>query len=425
MKVLRNAVLLVPALLLAACESEADSVLNSDENVSLCAEKVSPILQEDVDNGIRSGFVATIATGDGVLCQSAVGMADPYQGVSMAEDTRFRIASMTKPIISVAAMQLVERGVIRLGDPVSRFIPSFGGPQVAVRQNKNGDGGYETRPAAREITIHDLLRHMTGVGYAFAGETDLDKDYLSINLLAEDLTLPEIVDDLAALPLYEDPGTQWRYSYATDILGRVVEVASGQTLEEYLTENIFTPLGMTDTAFFMDEDDFERLAIVSEFNDAGVLVRSEGNALGVNVNDKPFGVMSGGAGLLSSAHDYARFSMMLLNDGQLDGARVLSPATVRLMMSDHMPFEARPDNWKADGHSFGLGGIVVLEPGYTGNVSAEGEWGWGGYWDTWFVVNKRDDIAVVLLAQAQPNQYLKPSRARDRIKAIAYSELTK
>lgn len=388
---------------------------------SVCSEQIAPLLQAEVDDGLRAGFVAAIVNSDGIQCEVAAGYADIETRAPLKTDARFRIASMTKPVVTVAAMQLVERGVIGPNDPVEQFIPSFANPVVALDGDKDGDGNYRTRPAARSVTIHDLMTHRAGVGYVFSSQSDLDREYREVSGLGEAGVLSDVVDALGALPLYEDPGTNWRYSYSTDILGRVIEVASGQDLETFLTENIFVPLGMSDTAFFLDEADFERLASVSVFNEDGELERLASEDLGVNVNERPIGIMSGGSALLSTTQDYGRFMAMMLNEGTFDGARILSPSTVRLMMRDHTPLDQRPDDWKRLGMTFGLGGLVILEPGYTGGVASEGEWGWSGYWDTWFIINPQDDVGVVLMAQTQPNGFRKPSRMRNLVKAVAYS----
>ena len=172
--------------------------------------------------------------------------------------------------------------------------------RVATEQNRNEDGSFATRPAAREITVHDLLTHMSGIGYVFSSATDLDKAYLEANLLLTEGTLEDRINIIAGLPLYNDPGKVWSYSFSTDVLGRVIEAASGMSLEAYLKENIFDPLGMDRTEFFLDESDFEGLATVVEFNEAGEMTRAAGNALSTGVNDEAFGIMSGGAGLVSS-----------------------------------------------------------------------------------------------------------------------------
>ncbi|WP_428409259.1 serine hydrolase domain-containing protein [Hyphococcus sp.] len=388
-------------------------------------ERIDAVLQAEIDDGNRAGYVAAVVTKEGVAYKKAFGKADPFNDKPMTTDTRFRIASMTKPVISVAVMQLVDRGLVALSDPVERFIPAYANPQVAVSKNRQKDGSFETRPAKRSITIHDLLTHTAGIGYVFSMESDLDKAYLEANLLLTEGDLGERIDQIAALPLLTEPGEKWEYSYSIDVLGRIIEVVSGMELEAYLQENVFAPLRMTETEFFLNEEDFDGLAVVVEFNEQGEMIRSVGNALSSNVNDEAFGIASGGAGLVSNVDDYARFMRMLLNGGELDGARILSPATVKLMMSDHTPMEARPEPWQKTGTTFGLGGYVVLEPGYSGNVGAEGDWGWAGYWDTHFFVNAEQNIGAILLAQTQPNPYIKPSRARDLVKGVAYGAVKK
>ncbi len=405
------------ALTLAACMAKEAPVSDAAEVDVSHLERIESVLQEEVDDGVRAGFVALVATKNGVAYQTAVGMADPYNDIPMAANTRFLIASMTKPIVTAAMMQLVDRGEVALNDPASLYIPSFANVAVAVSHSANEEGEFETRPPSRAITIHDLLTHMSGLGYVFDSETDLGKAYLAADLYGKGESLAERIEKLTTLPLYEDPGTKWRYSFSTDVVGRIIEIASGMNLEQYLKTNMFTPLGMNDTEFFLDETDFERLAAVNAFDENGRMVRAEG------VGDEGFGVMSGGGGLISTAPDYARFMIMLLNDGTLDGARILSPASVKLMMSEHTPFEALPDNWKRDGITFGLGGAIIQTPGYFGRAVAEGEWGWSGLWDTSFFITPKLGVAEVLLAQTVPGPHTPPSRARDRVRAITYGAL--
>ncbi|MAW79417.1 MAG: hypothetical protein CMI63_04215 [Parvularcula sp.] len=411
------------AMFVAALPGESWARDRSSHISKEALEQIETVLEREVDEGVRAGFVAAIVTREGVIYEEAVGMADPFNDAPMTTDTRFRIASMTKPVISVAVMQLVDRGLIALSDPVERFIPAYANPQVAVSKTRQEDGSFETRPAKRSITIHDLLTHTAGIGYVFSMQSDLDKAYLEANLLLTEGDLSDRIDRIAELPLLTEPGEVWSYSYSIDVLGRIIEVASGMELEAYLTENLFEPLGMDDTEFFLSEEDFDGLAVVVEFNEEGEMIRSEGNALSSNVNDEAFGIASGGAGLVSTVDDYGRFMRMLLNDGALDGARILSSATVDLMMEDHVPMEARPEPWKTTGMSFGLGGYVIVEPGYMGNVAAEGDWGWAGYWDTHFFVNRAENIGAILLAQTQPNPHIKPSRARDLVKGVAYGAM--
>jgi len=237
--------------------------------------------------------------------------------------------------------------------------------------------------------------------------------------------LEERIDLIASLPLYVDPGVTWIYSYATDVLGRVIEVASGNDLETYLRQTFFDPLGMNDTAFLLDQDDFNRVATVYGFDETGGLIPADTSALGADVNSTPFGIMSGGGGLISNAPDYGRFCQMLLNGGAFEGGRVLSEASVRLLMTNALPEAARTEEWRRTGLSFTLGGLIVLEPGYTGRVATEGGWGWGGYWDTYFVINRKDDVGVIVMTQTQPGPLNPTSRANDIVRAVAYATAKK
>ncbi len=383
-------------------------------------EAIKPILDLEVEKGARAGFVAGVATRDGVVFTAAAGMADRENAIAMTAATRFRIASMTKPIVTAAMMQLVDRGIVALNDPVSLYIPSFADARVATSMEPGKNGAFATRAPSRPITIHDLLTHTAGLGYVFDRATTLDRRYVEANLLLTEGTLGERIDKIARLPLYSDPGKEFRYSYSIDVAAYLIEKATGEPLESWLRKNFFDPLKMTDTAFFVDKTDFERLAVVYEFDNNGKLFRAGENALASGLNDDGFGVLSGGAGLISSVNDYLRFCRMMLNGGELDGARILSPAAVRQMMSDNLQPGAAARLWESNSATFGLGGSVVTSPGRTGTIAAPGEWSWAGYWDTWFVVNPEDGVAVVLLSQTQPGASTPPSRARNLVKAIAY-----
>ena len=408
---------------LSTSTPKTSSIAAQDDQLRFAS--IDKALQEEVDNNIRAGFVARIVTSQGPVYETAIGMADRENGLAMASDTRFRIASMTKPIVSAAIMRLVDDGKVRLNDPVSKFIPAFANARVATSTKKRADGTYATRPANKDITVHHLLTHTAGLGYFLLFESDLDKDYLAVNPFFTSGTLEERIDLIASLPLYVDPGVTWIYSYATDVLGRVIEVASGNDLETYLRQTFFDPLGMNDTAFLLDQDDFNRVATVYGFDETGGLIPADTSALGADVNSTPFGIMSGGGGLISNAPDYGRFCQMLLSGGAFEGGRVLSEASVRLLMTNALPEAARTEEWRRTGLSFTLGGLIVLEPGYTGRVATEGGWGWGGYWDTYFVINRKDDVGVIVMTQTQPGPLNPTSRANDIVRAVAYAAAKK
>lgn len=383
-------------------------------------EAVAAALQDEVDRGVRAGFVAGIVTRDGETYATAIGMADIENGAPMRVDTRFRIASMTKPIVTAAMMQLADRGVVKLSDPVARYVPAFANARVATSEEPDETGAIPTRPPARAITIRDLLNHTAGIGYVFDSASALDRMYLEANLFETEGSLAERIEGIARIPLYADPGTEWRYSYATDVAGLVIEAASGLPLETYLKRNIFEPLGMRDTEFFYDATDLDRAAALHGFAEDGALRKLQDDAPGGQYNKGGYGVISGGAGLISTVRDYLRFCEMMLREGELDGKRVLSRASVRQMMSDILPPEATARLWERDYASFALGGTVVTNPGAAGGVAALGEWSWTGLWDTWFVINPVDGVAVVLLAQTQPGPHVPPSQARAIVKQIAY-----
>lgn len=385
--------------------------------------RLEAVLQEEVDAGLRAGFVAAVGHNGREVYSVAVGLADIEEEIAMAQTTRFRIASMTKPVVSFALMQLVEEGKVLLTDPVSRYIPSFAQMRVATSTAAGPNGSIPTEPLNRAITVHDLMTHMSGIGYLFDFESDLGKLYLRNSLYNLDGDLAARIDALTALPLYDQPGKKWIYSYSTDVVGRIIEVASGKSLEDYLKGRVFAPLGMNDTEFFFDESDFDRLAVVYAFGVEGEMVKAQAGGALPSPNEKGHGWHSGGGGLVSTARDYLRFAMMLTQGGELDGVRLASPATVRLMLENHTPAEAMFEPWRSQNIGFGLGGSVIVSPGLTGNVAAPGQWGWGGYYDTTFFISPADNLAVVLMAQREPGPTAPPSRASDLARSIAYGAL--
>ncbi|MBB5518310.1 serine hydrolase domain-containing protein [Amphiplicatus metriothermophilus] len=418
------------AIALTACAGETPAPESAAASVDQARgisqdrlARIEAVLQDEVDAGKRAGFVAVVAHRGKIVYETAVGLADRENAVPMSQATRFRIASMTKPLVTAALMQLVEDGEVLLSDPVSRYIPAFAEARVALSHERDENGEIPTEPLKRPITVHHVLTHMGGIGYLFDYETDLGRLYLDNNLYFMEGDLAARVARLAELPLYEQPGEVWRYSYGTDIAGRIVEVASGQTLEAFMRARLFEPLGMSDTEFFLDESDLDRLAVVYAFDEEGRLVPSKGGDFAPDPNAGGFGWASGGAGLVATARDYMRFCLMLLNGGELDGARVLSPATVRLMLEPHAPVEATFDEWRRSNTTFALGGYIIRSPGLTGSTDAPGQWGWGGYYDTSFFISPADDLAVAVMAQREPGPRDPGSRAGELVKAIAFGAL--
>ena len=389
------------------------------EQVGVSKEKLGRIhdaLQESIADGKLAGTVVLVARKGKLIYADAAGFQDKDEGKPMALDSIFRIYSMTKPVVSVAAMMLVEDGKIELTDPVSKFFPAFKGQQVSVAR---ADGEfarmtYTTVPADREIIVQDLLRHTAGLAY---GEITLNapvKDaYTKAGLYlpgvrdydARDLTPAEEVERLAKAPLAHQPGTVWEYSLAVDLLGRVVEAASGKRLADFLAQRLFEPLKMQDTGFWVPSAKMDRVAqpLAVDF--------ASGQPIKViDVSKEPKND-SGGAGGVSTAADYLRFAQMLLNGGQLDGTRVLSRTTVALMTSDHLgtriaaPVTPSELLLGTPGYTFGLGFAVRQGAGVAGVPGSAGEFMWAGYAGTYFWVDPKEELVAVYMSQA-------PSTAR-------------
>ena len=349
--------------------------------------------EADVARGDITGFVIGIGhEGEPVFTRS-VG-ARTVSGVPMRDDTLFRIASMTKPVTAVAILTLLERGLLGLDDPVSDYIPEIGTMQV-----RQPDGTL--RPPSRPIRIVDLFTHTAGIGYRFDEASELGRLYREAAPYQNARSLEEAVSIIAGLPLYFDPGERFFYSYGIDILGRIVEVVSGEPFGAYLERFVFEPLGMDDTGFFVTAPDEDRLAEVVMPGPGGHLVRQPGDVFGNPLDPSVW--PSGGAGLISTAHDYLRFAMMLDRGGTLDGVQILSPASVALMTANHLPekIRTRLDGTPLSGIGLGLAVAVVEDIGKTGKLGAPGDFTWGGYYDTQFFVSPRYDVAAVLMVQRE------------------------
>jgi CubicO group peptidase (beta-lactamase class C family) len=363
------------------------------EDVGLSGEALTRLalaLQERIARGHVPGAVALVARHGKVAFHQAFGARDPATGAPMQTDAIFRIYSMTKVIVSVATMMLWEQGRLLLSDPISSYLPEFGAPKVGVMQ----DGVMHLVPAERPITVQDLLRHTSGLTYEFRGATKVHQAYLEAQVARLRQTNAEQVATLASLPLLHQPGTRWEYSRSTDVLGRLVEVVSGQTLGAFLAEHILTPLGMADAGFSVPEADHDRVAEpFSRDPESG----AEVPLLDVK---RPAIFESGGGGMVSTAMDYMRFQQMLLNGGRLDGTRLLGRKTVELMTSDHLgEVEGAPD-LLAPGHGFGLGFAVRLVAGMAPFPGSVGTFHWGGAAGTTFWVDPAERLTAVLMIQA-------------------------
>jgi CubicO group peptidase (beta-lactamase class C family) len=345
--------------------------------------------------GARPGYAAIVARGTAIAHVSEAGAIDIGTGEAFTVDSPVRIASMTKPVTAVATMMLVEDGRIALDDPVSNYIPEFADLRVAASPVADAAGVFETRAPETQMTVHHLLTHTAGLGYIFDGQTDLGRLYIENSLYSGEGDLEARMQQLAALPLYTDPGQRWIYSYSNDVLGRVIEVASGMPFEDFMETEIFEPLGMTSTGFFFEDVDFSEAAM------SPLYVHSEDGSL----VEYPESFMpdwpSGGGGLVSTASDYIRFAMMLANEGALGDVRILQPETVALMMQPHTTEAQLGDGWEA--RTYGYGGYVALAPEDGEEASGlPGDFGWGGFFDTVFFVSPATGVSAVALTQIQP-----------------------
>lgn len=375
-------------------------------DVGLCpvrARRLLDALQTDIDRGRLPGAVALVARRGKVALFEHLGRQDPVRGTRMARDSLFRIYSMTKPIVSVAVMMLMEQGRLLLSDPVATHIPAFADLQVAVES-----GGVRTLVAPeRPPTVQDLLRHTAGFTYEFLGVAGVQRQYAELRLNSRERSNAEFCEALAGVPLMFHPGRCWEYSRATDVLGHLVECVTGESLGLWLREHLFEPLGLHDTGFTVPPAHLDRMAEpFARDPDGGV-------AMAVTDFRHPGRMEGGGGGLVSTARDYARFLQFMLNQGALDGVRLLSPRTVAYMTADHLgDIPVAPGASAAllpPGHGFGLGFAVRRAAGLAPTPGNPGMYYWGGIAGTTFFVDPVEELFAILMIQA-PNQreYYRP-----------------
>ncbi|MBC7955925.1 MAG: beta-lactamase family protein [Cytophagales bacterium] len=363
--------------------------------------RLTSSLSEQIDKKRLPGVVAMVVRRGKLAYFEALGQRDPVSGDAMRPDSIFRIYSMTKPVVSVAAMMLFDEGRLFLSDPVAKYLPEFTDTPVGVVRD---DGVIEHVPAARAMTVQDLLRHTSGLTYEILAEAPIRKLYARAKIYRRDWSNEEFSQALATLPLMYQPGTVWDYSRATDVLGRVVEVVSGQPLRDFFQQRIFAPLGMVDTGFHVPASQHHRLAEpFAKDPDSGADVR-------VLEVCEPVAMDMGGGGLVSTTADYARFCQMLLGGGALDGHRLLSRKTVELMTSDHLGDRPSMNDLLPPGHGFGLGFAVRLQTGVAPVAGSTGLYFWGGMAGTTFFVDPKEELYAVMMVQA-PGQ-------RDEVRAL-------
>ena len=381
--------------------------------------RIDAYLKNEVETSKIAGAIVMIQRNGETAYFNSLGVRDPSTKEPMTPDTIFRIYSMSKPITTVAAMMLVEEGKLLLDAPVSKYIPSFANLKVGVETKGEAGTTLELVPAKRQITIQDLMRHTSGLTYGFFGEGMVKKSYVDAKLFDGDFDNAEFAERIAKLPLAYQPGTTWDYSHSTDILGRVVEVISGKSLYQFEKERLLDPMGMKDTSFYVTDPVKKSLVAEPLPND---------KKIGTSDMFDPRNPMKwepGGQGMLSTIGDYARFTQMLLNGGNLDGKRYLSPKTIAYMGSNHIGpgtgVVPGPYYLPGPGYGFGLGFAVRTEPGASALEGSVGEMNWGGAGGTYFWIDPKENMFVVFMAQA-PSQRM---RVRSALKNMVYGALDK
>jgi len=399
-------------LLLATAGFAADLPTAAPADVGVGRlDRITTLFKADTDAKRLPGVVVMIARNGKVVYNEAFGVRDPATGAPMQKDSIFRMYSMTKPVTGVAVLMLMEEGKLRLGDPVSKYLPALKSPKVMTeRVDGQGRRVASTVPANREITIQDLMRHTSGITYgagSSAAEQAMTKAGIGIQLgaagekpLSARLTDQQVVEEIGKLPLMFQPGTSWEYGRSIDVLLALVEVVSGQRGDVFMDERIFKPLGMTDTFFNVPKDKLDRMAQPGPDPD------TKETAQLTDVT-QPRSFLGGGEGLLSTAPDYMRFALMLANGGEGNGVRLLSRKTVELMASDHLgpALSQGPNFAPGPGYGFGLTVAVRTQPGMSAYPGSVGEYNWGGAAGTAFWIDPEEKLVPIMLIQA-PGQRL-------------------
>jgi CubicO group peptidase (beta-lactamase class C family) len=380
-------------------------------------KRLDAAVQAAVDEKKMAGGIVYLARDGEVAYLSTYGNRDTEAGQPMTTDTIFRLASMSKAVTSVAVMMLYEEGRFMLNDPIEKFIPAFKDPVVAVAPPPGSLASvkFVTVPAKRSITIRHLLSHQAGLTYGdgFAAAEYEKAKCTGWYLADREETIGAFVDRLAKLPLHGQPGESWDYGYATDVLGRFVEVVSGMPLDRFIEERICRPLGMKDTSFFLPPEKAERFASVYGAS-GGKLTRIETNENTAYLKG-PRACFGGGAGLLSTVGDYGRFLQMLANGGELDGVRLLAPKTVELMHVNHT--EGR---YVWDTNAFGLGFWVMTNPAQPGELASVGSYGWGSAYFPQYFIDPKERLVGIFMAQLMPTGGLDLDQ---RYKVLTYQAL--
>jgi CubicO group peptidase (beta-lactamase class C family) len=375
---------------------------------SVRLQRMSDAFKREIDKGTLPGATVMVARKGQIGWFDALGKQSPDASAPMAHNTLFRIFSMTKPIVSVGIMMLVEDGLLLINDPVAKFIPEFADQKVGVETN----GKLELVPLKTQMTVQDLLRHTSGITYDHTGNSLVQQQYQQSRLRSRKISNAEHAAIVASLPLICQPGAEWNYSRSTDILGRIIEVVSGKSLGAWLTEHILAPLQMAETGFHTAEENAGRLAKPFAADPwTGEKVQL------FNMLEKPV-MESGGGGLVSTTMDYARFAQMLLSGGTLDGTRIIGRKTLQLMASNHLGPHVKVDSpLMSPGHGFGLGFCVRTSAGIAPFPGSVGQFFWSGMAGTFFFIDPVEDLFTVFMMQG-PGQR---TQIRNLLRDLVYA----
>jgi CubicO group peptidase (beta-lactamase class C family) len=395
--------------------AQAETVGMSTERL----ERIDSVMQAYIDRRETAGVVTLVARKGKVVHFSALGERDAESGAPMTHDSIFRIASMTKPIASVALMMMYEEGRFQLRDPISKWLPEFADMRVAIPSppQERVTGRYKTVPAETRITVQQILTHTAGLPNSYRGITQPEFQRMSAQTTPGD-TVGDMIKRLAALPLNFQPGEHWEYGRATDVVGRLVEVMSGQTLDEFFKERIFAPLNMTDTHFFLPQSKLDRFTALYGPDANGKITLSEAPTAASRYVAEPHTYFSGAGGLVSTARDYFRFQQMMLNGGELEGTRLLSRKTVEMMTANHTGDKGI---WLAGpGYGFGLGYAIVTDLGPAATPRSEGSYYWSGAFGTIFWVDPVEEVIGIVMQQLRPYTHInvRPDMASMTYQAI-------
>jgi CubicO group peptidase (beta-lactamase class C family) len=392
-------------------EASPLSVRVSEERLT----RIDKMIQQNIDSGWIAGAVGFIARDGRIVYDKSFGLNNVEKKTLLRRDDIFRIASQTKAITSVAVMMLFEEGKFLLDDPISKYIPEFENPEVLDKFNEK-DTTFTTIKAKREITVRDLLTHTSGIDYAGIGSSKMNAIYakagIPIGFESEKIILGDKMRKLGKLPLIHQPGERFTYGLNVDLLGYLVEVLSGETLDHYFHTHIFEPLGMNDTYFYLPESKYSRLVKVSVEDKNHQLINAQGSFVDYPLVSGTY--YSGGAGLSSTIKDYATFLQMLLNKGEYNGKRILSRRTVELMTSNQI------GDLNLGWNKFGLGFEITTIAGQSKLGISEGSFAWGGYFATTYWVDPKEHLVCLLFMQQSP---LSHSEIQDKFKAMVYQAL--